>query len=183
MADEKEKEKKPGFWSKLKKDISDSNRESNIEHAYNDKATEVEVYVGNQVFNEKTYHGMFDAEKKTITVFGVVDIPYSSVLVKRPANPDKELPVFYYVVGCKHDDSIKVKATITENDKPVDYERPATLLTLDPQVEEIKVVKVKDTFFRLKEEPKKAEAPKAEEKPADKAAEKPAEAKTDEKKA
>jgi hypothetical protein len=160
---EEKKEKKEGFWSKLKKNISDSNREGNIESAYNKSHPEFELYTGNGLFDGKNVHGDLDEKNLTLTVFGKADFPYSTILVTIPANRDKELPKMFYVTGAVHSDKNNVSVTVKEDDKDVVYVRPSTVLTLATGVTEVKVIKVHDSYYLKKEEPKKDE-PKPEEK-------------------
>ncbi|MFA6829865.1 MAG: hypothetical protein WCR67_04105 [Bacilli bacterium] len=146
--------KKGGFWSGIKKSFSDTNREAKIQSSWDKNHDEVEIYEGCGLFNLQSFMGEINKENMTVTILGEIDIPYSSVLVKRPKNTNTELPEFYYVIKCQSSSDTMVKVKITEDDKEVEYERQATILTLDKNIHEIKVVKVKDTYFPLKEEVK-----------------------------
>lgn len=156
------KEKKKGngftnFFKKVGKSISDSNRESKIESTFRKEegVKEYEIYTGNGLLaGSKSVYGKFDADKNEVVVFGEIkeeDVPYSSVLSTIPENPDKELPKRYYVIGLKPE-TVDVEI---EEDDPNDsdkkvkntYNRPATRISLDPNVVEVDVIKVKDTYY------------------------------------
>ena len=132
------------------KNISDSNRESKIQSAWEKTHTQVEIYTGSEgvLSGAKTFYGELDEENNRIHVFGKVeDVPYSSILVKWPADSDKELPKYWYVTRIIDDDTTKCCATITEDDRENTYEREGSLIILDPNVQEVPVIKVKNTYF------------------------------------
>ncbi len=148
--EKKEEKKKEGWWAKTKKSFSDSNRESKIQSAWEKAHDMVEIYTGNEgmLSSAKTFYGEIDEENNRIHVWGKVEeVPYSSVLVKWPKDSDKELPKYWYVIEIIDDDSTKCKATITEDEKEVEYEREGSVIVLDPNVREVPVIKVKNTYF------------------------------------
>jgi|GEM_PF-1692705 len=165
-AEEKKEEEKPKkqnwfskTWNKMKTDISDSNRESKIESAYKKEAgvKELTAYTGLSSFSAKTLYGKLDVEGSKAVVFGELsdeEVPFSSVLSTNPENPDKELPKRFYIVGKKPVDlSVTIEETDPNDDKKTvnnTYVRKGTELELDPAVEEVEVIKVKETYYRKK---------------------------------
>ncbi len=158
---EEEKSTKKGnsftkFFHKRGKSISDSNRESKIENAYKQSTgvQEFLLYVGNGVFNSHSYFGKINEETKEALVYGKFNEsdfpPYGCILSTIPADRDKELPRRFYVT--KSDNTKRVSVTIRENNGEGEkaektYERPATLLTLDPALKEVEVIKVGNTYY------------------------------------
>ena len=53
-------------------------------------------------------------------------------------------------------DLVSLKIKEKENDKEVEneYKRPVTILTLDPEVQEVRVIRVNKKYFLRKEETK-----------------------------
>ena len=155
---EKKEKKENGFskfFKKIGKNISDSQRESNIEHAFRDRkdVKEYNIYTDDSaLFSTHSYYGILDEEKNQITVYGEIketDVPYSSILSTIVEDADKELPKRYYIFGLTPS---TIDVEIEEKDDKDNvvkntYNRPTTILTLDPNVEEVKVVKVKNTYF------------------------------------
>ena len=68
------------------------------------------------------------------------------------------MPKFFYVVSKKQDenDLVSLKIKEKENDKEVEneYKRPVTILTLDPEVQEVRVIRANKKYFLRKEETK-----------------------------
>lgn len=161
---EEKKEKKgnafSNFFKKVGKNISDANRESKIESAWKklDDVADFEIYTGAGLLNGfKTVYGKFDEAKNEVLVYGEFkdeDIPFSAILSTVPKNADKELPKRFYVTALAAE---KVTVEIEETDPNDDgkkvknsYERPATRISLDPEVKEVEVIKVKDTYYLKK---------------------------------
>mgnify|MGYP006956010897 CR=1 FL=1 len=156
---EKKEKKENGFskfFKKRGKSISDSNRESKLEAAWKEKSgvQEFTLYVGNSAFNTHSYYGTIDEEKNEALVYGKFnesDFPaYGCILSTIPADRDKELPKRFYVA--KIDNSKMVSISIEENgdnDQKVTntYERPATLISLDPSIREVQVIKVGNSYY------------------------------------
>ena len=157
--EEKKDKKENGFtkfFKKRGKSISDSNREAKLETAWKqtEGVREFTLYVGNGAFNTHTYYGKLDEEKKEALVYGKFnesDFPaYGCILSTIPADRDKELPKRFYVA--KIDNTQMVKVTIEENGENNQkmsntYERSATLLTLDPSIREVEVIKAGNTYY------------------------------------
>lgn len=161
---EEKKEKKGNWftktWGNIKKGVSDSNRESNLEKEYCKDAKTFTVYTGSLL--TKTFHGKVYEDGKSAEVYGEVEddeLPYSCVLCVEPENTDKELPKYFYVLGHKHEEAnmvtLKIKEKVEDKEVENEYQRPLTILTLDPEMVEVKVIKVHDTYYLKKEEEKK----------------------------
>lgn len=136
-------EKKEGFFSKFKKSINDSARESSIEAEFQRENETCTVYTGSGLFDSKEVYGKMDENAMTMTIYGKFDFPYSSILLRGAKA--------YYIISCKHDETDTVEVTIKEDEKSNTYTRQATILSLDPEVKEVKVIKVKDTFYLKKD--------------------------------
>lgn len=154
---EKKEEKKENgfskFFKKIGKSITDSTREDKLERAYREKegVQEFSIYTDESLFSIRTYYGTIDDGKKEISIYGEIkeeDIPYSSIL-STITDTDKELPRRFYLLtrrGEKVDVEIEEK---DENDKAVKntYTRPITVFSVDPDMKEVKVIKVKNTYY------------------------------------
>lgn len=150
---ETKKEEKKDNWfsktfSKAKKAIEDTNRESKLESEYKKTATDLYVYTGSLLPN--VFSGKLK-DDNTCEVYGIIkseDIPFSSVLEVKNENADSK---FFYITDLRHYEDDKVDLTITEkvNDQEVKntYSRPVTIFTLNKDVKEVKVIKVKDRYF------------------------------------
>ncbi len=165
--DEKKEEKKENgfkkFFKNIGKNISDSSRESKLEKTYEEGCDTTF-----EVFQEGATFGMGSGSKKGklidethLEIYGDVkkeDYPFSSILVIEPKDKDKELPKFFYVCEAKHEDSNNVTLKLTEkvDDKEVEneYTRPVSIITLDKDVKEVRVIKAHDKYFLRKEETK-----------------------------
>lgn len=152
---EETKEKKESWFSKTfnkaKQAIEDTNREGKLENEYRAHSRELTIYTGSLL--TKTYYGKF-IDDKTMEIYGLVDrkdIPYSSVLELQDENRNS---TYYYILDLRHFEDDKVSLTIEEkvNDRMVEntYERPVTIITLDPKMEPVDVIKVKDRYFLRK---------------------------------
>ncbi len=162
-AEEKKENGFKKFFKNIGKNISDSSRESKLEKTYED-TTDIEF----EVFQEGATFGMGSGSKKGkmidenhIEVYGDIknsDYPFSSILVISPKDKDKELPKFFYVDEVKHEDSNMVTLKLTEkvDDKEVvnEYERPVSIISLDKDAKEVRVIKAHDKYFLRKEETK-----------------------------
>ncbi|HBE98656.1 MAG TPA: hypothetical protein DDW18_01210 [Firmicutes bacterium] len=158
-----EKKKENGFtkfFQKVGKSISDANRESKLENAYTKDARKFSIYEDDSTFGGISKYGKI-LDETHVELYGELkdnDIPFSSVLVIEPKDKDKELPKFFYVVAKKHDEndlvSLKIKEKEEEKEVENEYKRPVTILTLDPGVQEVQVIKVNKKYFLRKEESK-----------------------------
>lgn len=149
---EQKKEEKKDNWfsktfSKAKKAIEDTNRESKLESEYKKVAIDLYVYTGSLLPN--VFSGKLK-DDNTVEVYGIIkneDIPYSSILEIKKDDNSK----FYYITELRHYEDDKVDLTITEkmNDQEVKntYSRPVTYFTINSDVKEVKVIKVKDRYF------------------------------------
>ncbi len=160
---EEKKEKKENgfskFFHKVGKSISDASRDSKLESLYKENAQELSIYLEDASFlsGSLTKYGKF-LDETHVEIYGTLgekEIPFSSVLVVEPKDKDKELPKYYYVVSSKHDEndlvSLKLKEKIDDKEVENEYKKPVTILTLDPEVKEVKVIKVRNTYFLRKE--------------------------------
>lgn len=149
--EEKKEEKKENWFSKtftkVKKGIEDTNREGKLENEYRKDAIELSIYTGGLLAN--TFYGKM-REDNTCEIYGILkeeDIPFSSVLeVEKDKNK-----TLYYITSMRHYDDDKVALSIHEkvNDQDVEnkYERPITILSLNPDMKEVDVIKVHDKYY------------------------------------
>lgn len=133
---EKQEEKKPGFFSKLKKSFSDSMLESNIRGAYEDAHKRYRVFEYGESFlgvnGSDRYGEIVDDE---LLFFGDEDIKINSVVI------DTTNEKAYYVVS--KSTPIRVKATV----EGTEYERGGLKVKLDENVKEVKVIKADKRYF------------------------------------
>lgn len=161
---EEKKEKKENgfskFFHKVGKSISDASRDSKLESLYKEGANEYSIYLEDASFlsSSLTKYGKF-IDETHVEIYGEVgekEIPFSSVLVIEAKDKDKELPKYYYVVSAKHDENdfvtLKLKEKVDDKEVENEYKKPVSILTLDPEVKEVKVIKVRNTYFLRKEE-------------------------------
>ena len=160
MSEEKKENGFSKFFHKVGKNISDANRESKLESTYKENARSFSIYEENATFGASTKYGKI-IDETHVELYGELkdnQIPFSSILVIEPQDKDKELPKFFYVISEKQDenDVVTLKIKEKENDKEVEneYKRPVTILTLDPEVKEVRVIKVNKKYFLRKEETK-----------------------------
>lgn len=160
MPEEKKENGFTKFFHKVGKNISDANRESKLESAYTKNSRKFSIYEDDFAFGGISKYGKI-LDETHVELYGELkdnDIPFSSILVIEPEDKDKELPKFFYVVSKKQDenDLVSLKIKEKENDKEVEneYKRPVTILTLDPEVQEVRVIRVNKRYFLRKEETK-----------------------------
>lgn len=158
---EEKKEKKGNWfsktWGNIKKNVSDSNRESKLEEEYRKNAVDFKIYVEGEFGSSTKYGKLIDDSHAEI--YGELkedEIPYSSVLVIEPKDKDKELPKFFYVVATSHSENDNVTLKIKEktDDKEEvenEYARPLTILTLENDIKEVHVIKVHGKYILKKE--------------------------------
>ncbi len=138
-ADDKSgKEKKEGafskWWSGVKKNISDAQYESALEREWSKKANTYRVY-GYSDLLFKTVEGVRDGE--TLTVYGDKEIKDWSVVVSVKSGKA------YYCAAVK-----KGKLTVDYDGKR--ETRPATVITLDDKVKQVKVIRAGDKYYEYK---------------------------------
>lgn len=158
---EEKKEKKGNWfsktWGNIKKNVSDSNRESKLEEEYRKNAVDFKIYVEGEFGSSTKYGKLIDDSHAEI--YGELkedEIPYSSVLVIEPKDKDKELPKFFYVVATSHgeNDNVTLKIKEKTDDKEEvenEYTRPLTILTLENDIKEVHVIKVHGKYILRKE--------------------------------
>lgn len=157
---EEKKEKKGNWfsktWGNIKKNVSDSNRESKLENEYKNNALEFQIYEEG-AFGSTTKYGKLLEDGKA-EIYGELkedEIPYSSVLVIEPKDKDKELPKFFYIVGTSHAEenvvTLKIKEKDGDNEVENEYTRPLTILTLENDIKEVHVIKVHGKYILKKE--------------------------------
>ena len=131
-------EKKEGVLSKwlsgVKKDLSDARRESEIEREWCKKADKFRVYAYCDLLS-KGVEGVKNGD--TLTVYGDVDIKEWSVVLNALSNEA------YYCTAVN-----KGKITVNYDGKRVT--RPATILTLDDKVKQVKVIRALDKYYEYK---------------------------------
>ena len=135
--EEKKEEKKDNafsrFWNKTKKSINDSILEGKIESAYEKDLPDFKVFEKDALLSNSV-KGSLDGEK--LVIFGEKEFKLFSVVL------DKDDNAFYLTKL----EPTTVKSTVEE----VEYERTGTILYLDKNVEEVKVVKAGKRYFIYK---------------------------------
>lgn len=139
----KEEKKEGGFkkwWNSTKKSIDDSVLEGNLTNAYNDAHHRFDVYpYGAGLFSTFGVYGEIVDGK--LTYLGDSAVEKDSVVVD-----SKDNKAYYAKEETKTDVAITYQGT--------DYKRPGYVLTLDPSVEEVKVIKADKRYFLYKGEKK-----------------------------
>ncbi len=154
---EKKENKFSKFFKKVGKSISDSNREDRLARAYREMkgVEEFNVYTDSEsLFSTHNYYGVLDEANHEVTLYGDIkeeDIPFSSIL-STIGDGEKVLPRRFYLLEKKSgtvDIELEEK---DDNDKTVKntYSRPTSIYTIDADVQEVKVIKVKNTYYLKK---------------------------------
>ena len=104
-----------------------------------------------------TAYGILDDGKKEVTLYGDIndnDVPYSSILSTKTESSN-ELPRHFYLLERRVENIDIELEEKDENDNVVKntYSRPVTIFTIDGDLKEVKVIKVKNTYY-LKQEQK-----------------------------
>jgi hypothetical protein len=133
-SDEKKESVISKWLSGVKKDLSVARRESEIEREWCKKADKFRVYA----YCDLLFKGV-DGIKNgdTLTVYGDVDIKEWSVVLNALSNEA------YYCTAVN-----KGKITVNYDGKRVT--RPATILTLDDKVKQVKVIRALDKYYEYK---------------------------------
>ena len=160
MADEKKENGFSKFFKKIGKSIADSTREDKLSRAFRNKAhvQDFTIYTDDSsLLSLKEYFGILDDGKKEVTLYGDIndnDVPYSSILSTKPES-DNELPRRFYLLERRVENIDIELEEKDENDNVVKntYSRPVTIFTVDGDLKEVKVIKVKNTYY-LKQEQK-----------------------------
>lgn len=122
------------FWKKTKQSVNDAVLESKIESNYNKEHKAYTIYMYNETFSKSIHGELID---NTLTFFGEIAVkPYSVVIY----DATKEA---FYVTEC-HATTVK---SIVDG---VEYERPGTVITLDRDVTEVKVIKAGKKYYLYK---------------------------------
>ena len=160
MADEKKENGCSKFFKKIGKSISDSTREDKLSRAFRNKAhvQDFTIYTDDSsLLSLKEYFGILDDGKKEVTLYGDIndnDVPYSSILSTKTESSN-ELPRRFYLLERRVENIDIELEEKDENDNVVKntYSRPVTIFTIDGDLKEVKVIKVKNTYY-LKQEQK-----------------------------
>mgnify|MGYP006330605759 FL=1 len=160
MADEKKENGFSKFFKKIGKSISDSTREDKLSRAFRNKAhvQDFTIYTDDSsLLSLKEYFGILDDGKKEVTLYGDIndnDVPYSSILSTKTESSN-ELPRRLYLLERRVENIDIELEEKDENDNVVKntYSRPVTIFTIDGDLKEVKVIKVKNTYY-LKQEQK-----------------------------
>lgn len=160
MADEKKENGFLKFFKKIGKSISDSTREDKLSRAFRNKAhvQDFTIYTDDSsLLSLKEYFGILDDGKKEVTLYGDIndnDVPYSSILSTKTESSN-ELPRRFYLLERRVENIDIELEEKDENDNVVKntYSRPVTIFTIDDDLKEVKVIKVKNTYY-LKQEQK-----------------------------
>lgn len=139
MSEEKKENVFSKFWNKAKSAVNESMLESNLERKFEDENDCYCVYKkDDNILSHTDVYGKI--ENGVLTYLGDEEIPPFSVLVN-----DKTKKAYY---ACESNKEGKV--VINYDGK--DYERQATLIALDENVEEVSVIKAGDRYFVYKGE-------------------------------
>lgn len=160
MADEKKENGFSKFFKKIGKSISDSTREDKLSRAFRNKAhvQDFTIYTDDSsLLSLKEYFGILDDGKKEVTLYGDIndnDVPYSSILSTKTKSSNELARRFYLLERRVENIDIELEEK-DENDNVVKntYSRPVTIFTIDGDLKEVKVIKVKNTYY-LKQEQK-----------------------------
>lgn len=160
MADEKKENGFSKFFKKIGKSISDCTREDKLSRAFRNKAhvQDFTIYTDDSsLLSLKEYFGILDDGKKEVTLYGDIndnDVPYSSILSTKTES-DNELPRRFYLLERRVENIDIELEEKDENDNVVKntYSSPVTIFTVDGDLKEVKVIKVKNTYY-LKQEQK-----------------------------
>ena len=136
MADEKKESNGfSGWWNKTKNNINSSILEKNIESTFNKGNIPFINYNFKEVFSN-TYYGYYK-DDTTITIYCEKKFNSNGILI------DKKKDKAFYIVSTE---STTVKVIFEGQE----YERAATNVILDPNVEEINVIKAGDKYYKYK---------------------------------
>lgn len=136
---ESKEEKKPGFFSRLKKNFDDTMLESNIKGAYEKAHRSFDIYSEKDgIFGGTGCYG--DIKDGYLEYLGDEKIAEGNVIID--SLDDK---AYYAASECER---IKVSAVV---DGTV-YERDGYKIALDPNVKEVKVIKAGKRYFLLRDE-------------------------------
>lgn len=122
------------FWKKTKQSVNDAVLENKIESNYNKEHKAFTLYMYNETFS-KSIHG--EIMNDTLVFFGEIPVKPYSVVVN---DITKEA---YYVIDCH---TTTVKSIVDA----VEYERVGTILTIDKNVCEVKVIKAGKKYYLYK---------------------------------
>lgn len=143
-AEEKPAEKKDNafkrLWKKTKQSVNDAVLESKIRSAYEKAHADFDIYMKDALFATRASGEIVDG---VLTVFGKVEVKPWSVVIA-----DNKEETAYYVVSTS-------ETTVKSMVEGVEYEREGTSIALDPNVEEVRVVKAGKRYFLYKGEEEK----------------------------
>jgi|GEM_PF-2169788 len=129
-----EKEKNPGFFSRLKKSFNDTILESNIRSSYEKAHRSFGVYtIHDNIFGGTERYG--ELNDGYLSFFGIDEIEENSVIIDSIDNKA------YYAMG--KNEKIKIQATVGNNV----YERPGYRIKLNPNTIEVRVIKADKRYF------------------------------------
>jgi hypothetical protein len=128
-----EKKEKKGFFSKVKESFNNSMLEAKIESAYKKDRETFTMYKKDEMFSQNL---VGDLDGLELTVWGKQEVKAHNVIID---SKDKA----YYIVSSK-------ETTVKSVVEGFEYERPGTIITLDDNVEEVKVVKAGKRYFLYK---------------------------------
>jgi len=134
--EEKSVEKKEGWWARQKKKMADNNLESSIRRAYEQAHHRFDAYpYDGGLFSTVELYG--DIEEGALVCFGEKEIKPFSVII------DKKDNKAYYA-------GTSSKVTVKSTFESTEYERPGTRVELDPNVDEVLVIKADKRYFIYK---------------------------------
>ena len=143
MKDDKTQEKKEGsfgkWWKGVKKSASDAMLETRIESAWNKTHRSFSITKFSTALINGAYNAYGEIEGDILTIFGTEDVKPFSVVI------DDKNKKAYYITKVE---SIAV-SVVYEGET---YQRDGLKLTLDPNVEEVRVIKADGRYFLYKGE-------------------------------
>ncbi len=139
MSEEKKEEKKENgfsqFWNKVKSSVNDAVLESKLENKFREANTAFRVYQKDDLIGGSNVYGYYEGDN--IVVWGQQSVKNFSVII------DDSTHEAYYVVGSE-------ETTTNVEFEGTTYERTATNIAIDRNVEEVAVIKADKRYFIYK---------------------------------
>lgn len=137
--EEKKEEKKENafsqFWNKVKSSVNDAVLESKLENKFREGNTSFRIYQKDDLFGGNDVYGYYEGDN--IVIWGQQSVKNFSVII------DESTHAAYYVVGSE-------ETTASVEFEGTTYERTATNIAIDRNVEEVNVVKAGKRYFIYK---------------------------------
>lgn len=133
-----------GFFAKLKDALKDTALEAQVQAAFERDTPAFFVATAKGPLDTALLHGRL--EGKVLTLYGRHDVPYGAIVLE-----DRDGSTPYAVLSCSHEAGDSLTVEVERDGKRTAYVRPATVLVLSDDVEEVAVVTIKGRHYRRKE--------------------------------